>query len=293
MWLSSLEVRGLTREVQCSWERTGALDPAGPAADGLALLVAVLRPERVADVARALGWGECTVEDRQVTIGDPSAVRRALEPGPRPQVSVEVVIEPDPPLFGRLRDAVLRDPQLAGGLGQGDLTVRIGWLFTPDLAFASLDILGVALGSVAVPMSDPPTWVQRVLEDIGARIGFVDWRVPIERVATELATGMLAPEPARRDAARRALRAAAAPPLSLPLEVLGTPAPGLAVGDGLDPLHWWGPEGEATARLVHAVFVAQPDVLVVRSALRGEVREWLDAQLEGDEATLEQVLVAG
>ncbi|MEZ4319354.1 MAG: hypothetical protein R3F61_17705 [Myxococcota bacterium] len=300
MWLSSIEVRGLAAEAGTEWDRLGTLEPAGPVGDALALLVAALRPSRAVEVAAMLGWGECTLEDREITIGRPSAVRRVLEVGPRPQVTVEVVVQPDPPMFGRLRDAVLRDPQLAGGLGQGSLTIRVGWLFTPDLAVASLDLLGVALGDVPVSLADRPPWVDRVLADIGGRIGFVDWRTPVEAIARSLCDGLLAPDPARREAVSHALEDVAAPPFSVPLQIVRESRAAtvrdsdvqLAVGDSLAPLHWSGRAAEDAARLVHAVHVEHPDVLVVREPVSTEVHAWLVAQTEGDDATLEQVLVA-
>jgi len=293
MWLSSMKVRGLATEVFCEWERVGALSPAGPAADGLALLAGALDPSRAEESVRLLGWGESTRAEREVALENPSAVRRVLAEGPRPQITIEVVIRPDPPLYGRLRDAVLRDPQLAEGLGEGTLTVRVGWLFTPDCAFASLDLLGVALGSVPVPLQDRPPWVDSVLLDVGGRLGFVDWRTPLSTVAEELREGLLAPDISRREGARRALAASADSPLSVPLEIIDGAQVELAVGPELQPLHWRGPRGAGIARLVHGVFISQPDVLVVLEPVSADLQQWLSAQLDGDEATLEQVLVPG
>lgn len=293
MWLSSIEVRGLAAEVEASWERVGRMGPAGPTADALALLVGALRHQDAPSMAASLGFGDCEVDDGELTIDVPTAVRRVLAVGPRPQVTVEVTIEPDPPLFGRLRDAVLRDPALADGLGQGTLTVRAGWLFTPDCAFASLDLVGVALGDVPIPLADRPGWVDEVLSEVAGRIGFVDWRDPIQDVADALCGGLVAPDPETRALARRALAATAGEPFGMPLEPILDRHAVLGVGEQLTPLRWAGPEGELVARLVHAVFMERPDVLVLRSPVSDSVRSWLEQQLEGDEATLEQVLVPG
>jgi hypothetical protein len=301
MWVSSIDVRGLPAAGEPQpLDRSGELT--GTCVDALGLWCAALHPvqARVDALADALGWGPVTVDDGEVAIGNPSGVARVIEPARRPQITVEITVQPDPPLFGRLRDAALRDPKLVGGLAEGSITIRAGWLFTPDFAFASLDVIGVALGDVAVPLADVnerPGWLAGVLSDIASRVGTVDWRLPIEAVAAELMAAQHAPDPDRRVRARRALEAAAGAPFELPLHTVRVPATEvvperleLCVGDALRPLHWW-PEAEAVARLVHAVFLRQPDVLALRSPVSDAVEGWLTAQLDGDDATLEQVLL--
>ena len=302
MWVSSIDVRGLpaagdAREL----DRTAALP--GPLVDALGLWATALHPTetRVEELARALGWGPVTLDGNEVALGRPAAVARVVEAVRRPQVTVEVTIQTDPPLFGRLRDAALRDPKLAGGLADGTLTIRAGWLFTPDFAFATLDPIGVALGDVPINLADVnerPAWLQEVLRDLAGRVGTVDWRTPIERVSAGLLDAQQAIDPLRRAAVRRALAAAAEAPFHLPLHTVHLSATDdaperveLRVGDELAPLHWW-PEGEQVARILHAVYVRQPDVLALRGPVPDAVRAWLADQLEGDDATLEQVVFA-
>ncbi len=246
-----------------------------------------------------MGWGPVTVDENEVALGIPASVARVVEPAHRPQITIELVIEPDPPLFGRLRDAALRNPKLAGGLSEGTLTIRAGWLFTPDCAFATLDVIGVALGDAAVPLADVherPAWLGEVARDLAHRVGTVDDRTPIERVAAELIAAQHAPDPDRRDAARRALVAAASAPFDLPLHLVRFPASEvvpeaveLRVGPDLTPLHWW-PEAAQLARLLRSVFLEQPDILALRSPVSAAIESWLSDQLDSDDATLEQVL---
>lgn len=311
MWVSSVRVRGLAGQPddRVVFERVDRLGAApGALLDAFRLLAAGLDRSRILEVTRALGWTfglqELDAEaPGEAAIDRPHAVRAMLgearadgriRTGPAREITVEATIEVDPPLFGRLREAVLRDPQLAEGLGEGTLTVRVGWLFTPDLRRVSVDRLGVALGSAAVPLSDPAPWVDRVLTDLGSRIAVLG-EEDVRRLAARLVEAVLHPDPEHRAAGHDALAALGAAPFpDGPVHVAQMDGDVfLALGPELRPWRWASPDASWHARLVDAVHLRRPDVLVVPRRFAPDVEAWLAARTQGDDADLEQVLLPG
>lgn len=311
MWVSSVRVRGLAESAEdaLSFERVDRLGAApGPLIDGFRLLAAGLDRSQILPVMKALGWtyGLQDLDAEvpgEVSVLRPHAVRAMLgearadgriRTGPAREITVEATFELDPPLFGRLREVVVRDPQLAEGLGEGTLTVRIGWLFTPDLHTVSVDRLGVALGSVSVPLSDPAPWVDRVLTDLGSRI-VVLGEERVSHLAGRLADALLHADPEVRAAGQDALDALGARPFpDGPVQIARMDGDVFhALGPDLRPWRWASQDASWHARLVDAVHLRRPDVLVVPRGFAPDVEAWLAARTQGDDADLEQVLLPG
>lgn len=281
MWISNVEVRGLEGlpEDGRSWSLDRIQRADDPRlADALVLFGGALAEGRRADMQGWLGWTGTWTDDELAL----DAVAFELVEGARPSVVVEAEVRPDPPLYGRLREAVLRDPRLAMGLASGTLTVRVGWLATPDRRVVRPDLLGVRLGEIDLPLAELPGWVRPLLADIGHRIVPARRVADLEADAERVRAALHGQDRLHRKAARALLDV-------LELELLLTDDGVRFTGAGLMPLRWADRESVERIGLACTVLLGRPDVLVAgRSSSDG----WLEQQLAGDDAALEQVVIA-
>lgn len=283
MWISNLTTRGFSATPTDVWgPELGRVERGAPAValDGLALLSGALAPARRPWVSAWLGWG-ASWEDGELTLGRPI---QEAEPSAHPALVVEVVIEPDPPMFGRIREGVMRDPERAAGLAVGTLAVRVGWQLTRDRRIVRPDLIGVRLGDVPLPLGELPAWVRPLLEAIGGRVGVVGRDEPLEQVAARVGQALLGDDPEARVAARRALEVA-----GVELVRTGVDWRFASVG-ALLPVRWGAPGLEDRIRLTEAGLLGRPDVLVVPWAVDDATHAWLASLCEGDDAVLEQVV---
>jgi hypothetical protein len=217
------------------------------------------------------------------------------------QITTTIGFELDPPLFGRLRQQAVRDPRLVTALSESPrATVKVGWLFTNDLLTASIAVLALAVGETPFPLTgtDRPPWLSGFLRDVGARFGRVSWGDTPGVVARRLLLAALSPDPDRRAKFRQLADALERPPFVLGhLELVRVGEQVEACfGPGLHRARQYGPAAAEALRLVEAVILEAPDVLVVEApgiaqGTPDEVRGWLSEHASGERATLEQVLV--
>ena len=292
------ELRDLTRLVAL---------PAAPqavgAADAMRLMRAALRPHELGPL-RPLGWVGRVTEPVLGDNGEVDVITGLLAPfvdelvdGPGRSLSVEISVAPDPPLYGRLREHAVRDPRLVTALGQqAELHLKAGFLFATDRTSATPDLLGARIGDVAFPIAgkERPAWLPALLADIVARLHVLTLDDDIHEVQQRLADAAGSHRCEARQAWARAVEVLQAPPFSLP-------APGwvrepggaltLRFGAELLEVRQLGRRAADALRLVEAAVVVAPDVLMVTEALDEPVRAWLVGLTEGDDATLEQVMV--
>jgi hypothetical protein len=301
---ADLNLTGLGRRVDAA-----AGEPGRRLADALGLWAGTLNPDALpgALVAVGAGSGAAAVEavvEEGVCVGAgwdrPGAMAALLATGER-RFGVEVRVELDPPLFARLREEAVRDPRLVSALGTSlALTVKVGWLLTTDGLGATVGVLALSLGGVDFPVSgsERAPWATRLLRDVGARVGRVDWTEQLDAVAARLHTAATSSDPERRARAARAAEALARPPFSFGrLEVLADgPALELAFGPELLRARRLGPAALHAVQLAEAVLLRQPDVLIVDGPGAGfsraaAVSRWLERATAGGGATLEQVVL--
>ena len=323
MYLTGIRVQGLRGAdgyAATALDRVVELAP-GPegvaVADALTLFAASLPVRRgegaeATAVRRALATlGLATATDAEVlveggfpvqaTLASGAPVPALLPVGAGRQVTVHADISLDPPLFGRLRGHAVRDPRLVSALGEGaHLSIKVGWLFSTDLSAVSISINGVAVGDTAFPVvgSERPAWLTELLAEVGHRFARVGWSEPVELAAGRLVEAALSVDPDRRSRFRSSAEALSRPPFvlgELALVRLGERVEP-CFGPGLLRARQFGPAGAEALRLVDAVFLEAPDVLVVEApgcAQRdpGAVRTWLADHARGEGATLEQVFL--
>jgi hypothetical protein len=286
--------------------------PDGP--DGIALLdavelaMAVCDPLRSAASLVALGIVD-NADDVEVIVEDELPVQVSFEQGDAEQLvdpdmgrtlRIHLDLALDPPLFGRLREQALRDPRLVNALGDATLALRLGWIWTNDLRTASLGLLGIAVGEVSFPIagSDRPKWLPELLREISGRVKRVAYDAP-EVVAARLHAAAVAPSPERRRRFAKVAEALGEPPFELGrlelTQLRGRIQP--CFSPRLLRARQLGPAAAEALRLVEAVWLEQPDVLLVErpgacQAVPVDVEAWLETRTQGDHATLEQVLFA-
>ena len=199
-------------------------------------------------------------------------------------------------LFGELRRLAVRNPRLALALGQSpSLTLDVGWLFTADHTVASVSLNRVRVGQTAFPVSGAETtpWLPPILASVAGRFGEV--RTSTADPAQRLLAAMLSPDPQTRARYVRAVSALQAPPFDLPALQLvrGPDGPASSFGATLTRARQLGPAAERALGWVLAVHLDAPDVLIVPDDPPPAIRAWLAAATQGDDATLEQVIVLG
>lgn len=320
MFVTTLRVSGLRDAPE--WEgadlqRVVELPPGPPGiaiADALDLFAGSLDAVALRLALERLGLargGEILEEGGlpvQADITDPGAVAAWVDVERTRNVTVQVELEPDPPLFGRLRELALRDPRLVTALGQSPtIRVKAGWLLSRDRSVAAIGLSELAVGEVAFPATgaERPAWLLQILQDVGGRFRRVDWREGEAALSARLRDAALSADPDRRRAYRAAVEALAGEPFGLgalelvqdaPAEAAppGTPAGVHACfGSSLRRTRQFGPAAVEALRLVEAVHLAGPDVLVVEApgSLQRDpaaVRAWLAAATE---SSLEQVFL--
>jgi hypothetical protein len=317
MYVTAIHVHGLRNAEQfeaTDLERVVEL-PGGPGgvavADALSMLSASLDAKRLPAALISLGLARDPSEVQvleedgfpvQVTLSDPFGVPALLPTDGSRQITVSVDVELDPPLFGRLRGLAVRDPRLVTALGAGArVTIKVGWLFTTDLTVASVTVLNVAVGETTFSTSgsEKPSWLGNLLHDVGGRFRRVAQTDSPETVARRLLDAGLSHDPEKRSRYRRATEATGGAPFFLgKLEIVRVGERVEACfGPGLLRARQFGPSAADGLRLVEAVVLDAPDVLVVEapgSAWRDApaIRGWLEQHASGDKATLEQVIIA-
>ncbi len=310
MIIRRLKADGLRESVDFTG-LSGRVDaPSGPAglalADALDLFAAALEPDRVAPTLARLGVAAI---DEVEVLSEQGAPVQASWPSSEgvdallaetQSLSIEVEITLDPVLFGMLREQAVRDARLATALADATLHLRIGWLFTNDRCTAAPSLNALRVGSTAFPLTgtDRPRWASDLARAVAGRVHRLTWDDDARAVAVRLHDASLSADPAVRAGFSRARAALAQVPFGLgSLELVRGPT-GLEprFGDELRPARAYGPSAAEALRLVEAVFVVRPDVLVVEApgiaqVSTQEIAEWLVSATEGNEATLEQVVL--
>ncbi len=270
------------------------------------LWAASLEPSRLVPCLQRLGIvgaqeePEVLQEDGlvdQVSWASAVGVASLIEPDSR-RFAVELSFELDPVLYGHLRELALRDPRLVTALGEGGatLTAKVGWLFTADLTVASVSVLSMKVGSLAFSMANErPPWAFPLLRRLAGRVGRVDWQEPVGPLARRLLDASLSHHPGHRAGVARVRAALQAPPFELAgLELVQEG--GLVVpcfGSDLVRLRQLGPGALRALRLAEAVGLRSPDVLLLEEPVSEAERAWLMQAIDGEDATLEQVLLVG
>lgn len=317
MYVTSLHVQGLrgAEDFEAhALERLVDL-PAGPpgiaVADALSLFVGALDKNRLLTAIVDLGLvaDAATAEviegegfPSQITFPDGSGARALLPVGGSRNVRISVEVELDPPLYGRLRGLAVRDPRLVTALGAGArVTIKVGWLFTTDLTCASLTVLGLTVGDTSFPLtgSDRPSWLPELLKDLGGRFGRVVAGESADRIARRLMNAALSVDPERRRRFARVADACERPPFALGRVEIIQEAGRVEVcfGPDLARARQFGPAAAEALRLIEAVVLDAPDVLIIEApgfAQRdpAQVRGWLQSHASGERATVEQVILA-
>lgn len=228
-------------------------------------------------------------EHGQVEIGLPPAVRARV--GDDRTLKVRLDIELDPPLFGRLRELAVRDPEIVDHLG-ANVSLVLGWVFTADFELCTPSVLSFRIGDFVVDAERP--WRAEFLAALngrgaGPRTGFVH----------RIAQASTSPDPALRARHAALVRALSAAPFGLPeLHVVRSGEHTyLALGPELAPLPAHGASSEAAVVLAERVFCGADVLLLDRPTAAMErpraVRHWLEKQATADGSALEQVFLFG
>lgn len=314
MYVASLRVEGLAHapEYNAELDRFAAL-PRGAAgaavADALSLLFAGLGAPGLAETLRRVELGrdvEVDVEEgRPVHVRglDPDGVRALVVEGATRHLAVTAVIKPDPPLFGALRSFAAREPRLVSGLSEDpSITVTVGWLFSRDATSATVDLVKLLVGDVAATLTGPQrsAWVPELVKRMASRLGQVDPAETPRSVGARLLAASLSSEPEVRARYARAATAFDSSPFDLGRLELVRDAAGVlpCFGSELVRARVLGPAARHALQLVEGAIVRGPDILVVEApscheSADGAMRTWLEGCIDGEGATLEQVLVLG
>lgn len=314
MYVTAVHLEGLRGAA--SWEATG-LDrivelPPGPlgiaVADALSTFAASLRAEALADALARLeicpeGTDPEIVAERrmpvQFRVGDPGAIAALVDLETTRQFTVFVDIEPDPPLYGRLRELAVREPRLVTALAdEPTIRIKLGWLLSRDYSTVAVGITEAGVGDISfqAASAERPEWLDQLLRDLGARFTRVYARAPLEGLVERMLDASLSHDPDAREGFERAAEALATPPFGLGRLQLVRSGGRLhaCFGPELLRARQFGPAAAEALRLVEAVYLDAPDVLVVESPGGSQVdpqavRTWLAEATRGDDATLEQV----
>lgn len=235
----------------------------------------------------------------QLSWPSPSGAASLLHPLGLRRVMVKVELALDPRIFGILREHAVREPRLVTGLS-ADATVvlGVGWLFTNDLRTAAVGLHQVKLGTVGFPLTggERPRWVDAILPLVCQALQRPP--LPGDPGAPErLLDAQLSDSPSVRQGFDAAATACAEAPFSLGRLALVRSHHGLQVAFGAELVRarQLGLAALEAIRLVEAVHIRRPDILVVESPGAGladplQARDWLESHTSGKAATLEQVL---
>ena len=194
----------------------------------------------------------------------------------------------DPPLFGRLRALAERDARLVDALAEGPtLSLVTGLRFSPGWDAAAAELLGVRVGDQSFPTAGPdkPAWLDGLVRGMSRRVQ----RGRLARSAWAHAAASW--EPAEQRGLERAIAAVAAPPASLGRLVPLAEGPAVW-GNEIVPVGQFGAAAGAAVDLIGAVHLSGADVLVVPD-VDPAWRDWLAAQVDGEDSALEQVILLG
>lgn len=280
--------------------------PSGQAAlDALELLLAACDPARASTVLARLGVLD-PFEEVEVTVVEDLPVQIAFDHGDvggllasdaTRTLKIRLDLDLDPLLFGELREWALRDPRLVAALGEATASLTVGWVFTNDLRAASIDRLALRIGQASLPTTgaERPRWLAGWLRTIAGRFRRVT-DDDLDVVAERVHSAQLSADPERRARAAVLCDALAAPPFSLGRLELVQVATGLVpcFGPKLLRPRLVGRRGADRLRLAEAALLDQPDVLLLDQLdpSEPELLAWLRGLTQGDDAILEQVLIA-
>jgi hypothetical protein len=308
MYLTGLHIEGFRGAEKWSFETSSRLValPQGrvgcAVADALSLFAAGFGGAALLPLAQRLGWAgpETTVvgqgADAELQGLRAPAVAAVVAPSAR-TVTIEAVLALDPPLFGQLREHAARDPRMVTALGQKpSVRLKVGWLFSKDRTNAHASVLFLRVGDVAFELSgkDRPLWVPELLTDVGRRFARTDPFEGPPEVARRWVEATVSPDPIVRGGLSKATAA-------LRVEPFGLPSPGLlqsgplygdievVFGEELLRVRQLGRFAHDALRITYAAHVLRPDVLVVDEVISPELRDWLLALTEADEAPVEQI----
>jgi len=161
-------------------------------------------------------------------------------------------------------------------------------------------VLEVSLGEVSFPVhgTERPAWLSKVLGAVSKRLRRLDPVRDLEALCEALLTASLSPDPEQRERYRRACEALEGPPFGFGELALLRTLSGISVGFGPSLLRarQFGPAACHALQLVEAVHLQMPDVLIVEGPGAGHpdpqaVCDWLVARTQGEDATLEQVVM--
>ena len=277
--LEELRVEGLDRVVRIG----------GPPRARQALFEALRMACSMLDGSPRLPWSSAEADEHgQLELADAHRSQKRLTD--ERTVKVRLDIELDPPLFGRLRETAVRDPEIVDHLG-ADVTIVLGWAFTATLDLCAASVLSFRIGDFVVDSERP--WRAEFLKNFQGRGGHVQAADPVgvEGRATSSS-------PAVRARHRAAVQSLSRPPFSLPaLEVVRSVGPALALGEDLVPLDAAGSTVEAAVALGLSVHSGVDVLLADRPSAAMErpraVRHWVERQATDDASPLEQVFLFG
>ncbi|TVQ90423.1 MAG: hypothetical protein EA397_12615 [Deltaproteobacteria bacterium] len=220
-----------------------------------------------------------------------------LRPDGTRTIKVRVDLALDPLLYGTLREQALRDPRLVTALGDATASITVGWVFTNDLHTASIARLQVRIGDVSFPSAgnERPRWLAPWLRDIAGRFRRIT-SDDLDVVAERLLEAAFSSDPVMRQRYHTLRQALEAPPFNLGrLELVhlrGVVTP--CFGPELVRPRLVGRRGAELLQIATAVLLDQPDVLLIEriDPADAPLLAWLEAATQGEDAVLEQVLIA-
>ena len=291
MFISSLRVRGfrdLTSFEANNLGRIVRVSGSPPAVtalgDGLELALGILDPSRLQRLFRRWRLGE-EVEllmdgplVAQANWPEGEHLRPLLKEGRT--VRVDLTLEPDPPLFRRLREQAARDPRLAPALASGGaLHLSVGALFARSLDAVALSLDRFAVGEVVLSRSEGGRFLDQTLASLGARFHRHDAAESVGALALRALTSF-------RDHGRYAEWTQALQPDGPALRVVQGPggAPLVLADERL--LDRWGNRVRDAAALAASVCLSGAEIVWAESE-----EPLLARGVEGAGSPLEQVFV--
>lgn len=291
MFISSLRTRGfrdLSAFEATNLERIVTVSGSPPAVtalgDALELALGIFDPGRLERLFRRWRLGDSLefLSDgfvvEQASWSDGGHLRTLLGDGRT--VRVDLTLEPDPPLFRRLREQAAREPRLAPALaGGGVLHLSVGALFARSLDAVALSVDRFSLGDVVLSTSESQRWVSKVLSSLGSRFHRHDPAEPLGPLALDALTSF-----DRHD--RYGQWASALEPEGPSLRVVQGPgeAPLVLADERL--LDRWGPRTQHAAAVAASVYLSGAEIIWAESE-----ESLLRRGVEGPGSPLEQVFV--
>lgn len=211
---------------------------------------------------------------------DAEALRELVADPEQRSLSVELELELDPPLHGKLRNLARRDPGVLEALAEGSLlNLRTSALFTRSFDVVALHVHPMRFGGLEVPVEgrEAPPWMAALFEELAGRFARVGERWPSLDLVRDAAGSRL------QHGRYRDWQASF--PADLGLVRVASDGRGRAVlmaDDRAARRH--GAALARRARVAAAAHVVGADILW----LEGE-EDWPDGLVEGESSPLEQV----